>query len=149
MNQCLFTYYLHLSGILSVLAGCKCKASLFTFHPLSQGREHVNKLALYLQATNPDKMLVFHPTRLFGPTFLWNFLKISTLLVFLALLFLIFHLPIPSYLISKFSTLLVYLALLFSFSYSQFSTLLVYLAPTFLWNLLKISTLLVYLALLV
>ena len=44
------------AGILSVLAGCKCKASLFTFCPPSQGREHVNKLALYLQPTSPDKM---------------------------------------------------------------------------------------------
>ena len=44
------------TGILSVLAGCKCKATLFTFCLPSQGREHVNKLALYLQPTSPDKM---------------------------------------------------------------------------------------------
>ena len=39
-----------------------------------------------LQIFHPTRLLVifFYPTHLFGPTLLWNLLKISTLLVYLA-----------------------------------------------------------------
>ena len=41
-----------------------------------------------LQIFHPSHLLgtFFHPTHLFGPTLLWNLLKISTLLVYFALL---------------------------------------------------------------